>query len=205
MYRFTLESFKITETRSLHCDTDYVSVSLAAGSAPLTRTRAMGALNNGTFKVDLPLDAASTSDRYAIVYTYAIVSSGHGSSEIVQKALQQAGTRLAQKAVEAAAKAVGNEIGAALGASIGTTAVPVMGTALGAVAGWLVGEVGSILFANCDGPVAAGVRVFTPADLAAKTRHGQVLTQIDHHPGTCSSLGCGSNSNDYVTWTVRAI
>jgi hypothetical protein len=206
MYRFTLESFKITDTRSLHHDTDYVSVSLAAGSiSPVTQIKAMGNLNNGTFRVDLPLDAASVSDRDAILYTYAIVNNGHGSADAVQNALRQAGTRLAQKAADAAAKAVGSEIGAVLGASIGTTAVPVVGTALGTIAGWLMGEVGSILFANCDGPVAAGVRVFTPADLAAKTQNGQVLTQIDHHPGIDSPHGCGHNSSYYVTWTLKAI
>jgi hypothetical protein len=46
--------FRITDTRSRHEDTDYVSISLAVGSAaPITKTKAMGNLNNGTFEPGL--------------------------------------------------------------------------------------------------------------------------------------------------------
>jgi hypothetical protein len=205
MYTFSLDSFQITDTRSLHRDTDYVSVSLAIGSAPaITKTKAMGDLNNGTFKVGLSFDNVVVQPNQPVVFTYAIVNNGHGSQASVEKSLQQAGTQLADKAAQAAAQAVGAEIGSVLGASIGTAAVPVVGTALGALTGWLVGEIGTVLFANCDGPVAAGVHVFSGADLAARTAGGKALTQTDHNPGTDSPHGCGGNSNYYVTWSVRA-
>jgi hypothetical protein len=204
-YTFSMDSFRITDTRSAHEDTDYVSISLAVGSAPpITKTKAMGNLNNGTFKVGLEFDSVSVGSDMPVVFTYAIVNNGHGSQANVEQSLQKAGTQLAQKAAEAAAKAVGAEIGSALGASIGTAAVPVVGTALGALAGWLVGEIGGFLFANCDGPVAAGVHVFKGADLASQTGGGKVLTQTDHNPGTNSPTGCGSNSNYYVSWSVKA-
>ena len=61
-----------------------------------------------------------------------------------------------------------------------------------------------ILFANCDGPVAAGVHVFTGAELASPTLGGKVLTETDHNPGTDSPTGCGRNSNYYVTWSIRS-
>ena len=62
MYMFSLDSFRITDTRSLHKDTDYASLSLAVGSAPaLTKTKAMGDLNNGTFKVGLTFDNVAVS------------------------------------------------------------------------------------------------------------------------------------------------
>jgi hypothetical protein len=203
-YTFGLDSFRITNTRSRHEDTDYVSISLAVGSAPpMTKTKAMGNLNNGTFKVGLTFDNVSVGNNVPVVITYAIVNNGHGSQADVEKSLEKAGTQLAQKAAEAAAKAIGAEIGTALGASIGTAAVPVVGTALGAVAGWLVGQIGGVLFANCDGPVAAGVHVFTGADLASKTSGGRVLTETDHNPGTDSPTGCGSNSDYFVTWSVK--
>jgi hypothetical protein len=204
-YSFSLDSFRITDTRSLHKDTDYVSISLAVGSAPpMTKVKKMGDLNNGTFKTGLLFDNVSVADTVPVVFTYTIVNNGHGSQANVEKALQQAGTQLAQKASEAAARAVGAEIGSLLGASIGTAAVPIVGTALGALAGWLVGEIGGILFANCDGPVAAGVHVFTGAELASATRGGTVLTETDHNPGTDSPTGCGRNSNYYVTWSIRS-
>jgi hypothetical protein len=200
-----MDSFRITDTRSRHEDTDYVSISLAVGSAPpITKTKAMGNLNNGTFKVGLAFDNVSVGSDDPVVFTYAIVNNGHGSQADVEKSLVKAGTQLAGKAADAAAKAVGTEIGSVLGASIGTAAVPVAGTALGALAGWLVGEIGGVLFANCDGPVAAAVHVFKGADLASKTGNGKILTNTDHNPGTDSPVGCGGNSNYYVTWSVRA-
>jgi hypothetical protein len=204
-YTFAMDSFRITDTRSRHEDTDYVSISLAVGSAPpMTKTKSMGDLNNGTFKVGLSFDNIAVASNVPVAFTYAIVNNGHGSQADVEKSLEKAGTTLAQKAAEAAAKAIGAEIGSALGASIGTAAVPIVGTALGAVAGWLVGEIGGFLFANCDGPVAAGVRVFHGSDLAAQTSGGKVLTQTDHNPGTDSPTGCGSNSNYFVTWSIRS-
>jgi hypothetical protein len=66
-----------------------------------------------------------------------------------------------------------------------------------------VGEVGTILFANCDGPVAAGVHVFTGAELTSMTTGGKAVTQTDHNPGTDSPHGCGGNSNYFVTWSIR--
>jgi hypothetical protein len=204
-YTFAMDSFQITNTRSLHEDTDYVSISLAVGSAaPVTKVKAMGNLNNGTFKPGLTFDNIVVGPTTPIVFNYAIVNNGHSSGVKVEQALQQTGTQLAQKAAEAASKAIGTEIGSVLGASIGTAAVPIVGTALGALAGWLVGEVGTILFANCDGPVAAGVHVFTGAELASMTTGGKTVTQTDHNPGTDSPHGCGSNSNYYVTWSIRA-
>jgi len=204
-YTFSLDSFRITDTRSRHEDTDYVSVSLAVGSAaPVTKTKAMGNLNNGTFEVGLTFDGVAVGGAVPVVLTYAIINNGHSSQADVEKSLEKAGTQLAQKAAEAAARAVGAEIGSVLGASIGTAAVPVVGTALGALAGWMVGEIGGLLFANCDGPVAAGVHVFTGSDLASKTGAGKVVSETDHNPGTDSPTGCGSNSNYYVTWSIKS-
>jgi hypothetical protein len=203
-YTFSMDSFRITDTRSRHEDTDYVSISLAVGSAPpLTKTKAMGNLNNGTFKVGLTFDNVSVGSDEPVVFTYTIVNNGHGSQVDVEKSMEKAGSQLAQKAADAAAKAIGTEIGSALGASIGTAAVPVVGTALGALAGWIVGEVGGVLFANCDGPVAAAVHVFKGADLASQTGNGRIMAQTDHNPGTDSPAGCGSNSNYYVAWSVK--
>lgn len=204
-YSFAMDSFRITDTRSAHKDTDYVSISLAVGSAaPITKVKAMGDLNNGTFKPGVSFDNVVVDPTMPVVFNYTIVNNGHSSKAKVEQALQQAGTQLAQKAAEAASKAIGAEVGSLLGASIGTATVPIAGTALGALAGWLVGEVGTILFANCDGPVAAGVHVFTGAELASMTSGGKVVTQTDHNPGTDSPHGCGRNSNYFVTWSVRA-
>ena len=89
-YSFSLDSFRITDTRSLHKDTDYVSISLAVGSTPpVTKVKKMGDLNNGTFKTGLLFDNVPVADTAPVVFTYTIVNNGHGSQANVEKALQQ--------------------------------------------------------------------------------------------------------------------
>ncbi len=204
-YQFSLDNFKITNTRSLHKDTDYVSVSLAVGNRPpVTKTKAMGDLNNGTFNVGLSFDNIQVGDNETAVFSYAIVNNGHASSSAVQSALQKATSTLASKGADAAAKVIGQEIGSVVGASIGTAVIPIVGTALGALAGWLVSSAIGVAFANCDGPVAAGMHPLTAAQLKSGTAGGKAITQTDHNPGTDSATGCGSNSNYFVTWSVHA-
>jgi hypothetical protein len=204
-YNFSLDSFTIFNTRSRHTDTDYVSASVAvAGRPTMTKVVAMGDLNNGTFSPELGLTNVPVDDDQAVVFTYAIVNNGHGGPSAVEQALTQATSALANKGVEIAVQSGSTAIGAALGASLGTGVVPLIGTALGALAGWIVSEVGSLLFANCDGPVAAGVRAFTGAQLRAATAYGAFLNVTENNPGTDSPAGCGSNSNYDTTWTISA-
>ena len=49
---FSLDSFRITDTRSRHNDTDYATVSITVGSNPaVTKTVRVGDVNNGTHNV----------------------------------------------------------------------------------------------------------------------------------------------------------
>jgi hypothetical protein len=192
-FSFVFESFKITDTRSLHEDTDYASFTLlvnsAAGSGtPKTLTKKMGDLNNGTFPVNLsfPVVSIGSSDRVAL--NYLIVNSGHKNPSQIVSTLESAGGKLA----------VGAMTG--LGASIGSV-IPGFGTALGALAGWLAGEITGLINANCDGTVAAEQNTFTLNDLLAKTAKGR-FTQTTKHPGTDSPHGCGGNSMYFVTWHI---
>jgi hypothetical protein len=204
-YSFALDSFRISGTRSPREDTDYVSISLAVGTAaPITKVKSMGDLDNGTYKPGLSIDNIAVEATTRVVFNYAIINNGHGPRAKVEQALQLAGTRLARKTADAASKAVGAEVGSLLGTSLGTAAVPVVGTALDAVSGWLVGEIGSMLFGDCDGAVAAGIHVFTGAELASMAANRKVMTQTDHNPGIDVSHGCGRSSNYYVTCSVRS-
>lgn len=196
-YTISVDSVRITNTRSLHEDTDFATASVTVGTGqPQTQTKALGNLNNGTHPVGLTFSGITVPAGQKVVLSYAMVNNGHGSPSEVQTMLTQAGNTLANKAAQAAATAIGGAIGAELGSSIGSAAVPIIGTALGALAGWLVGELTGIIFADCDGPVAAGVHVFTAEDLQ------KAQSQSDHTPGTDSAWGCGSNSEYYVNWST---
>jgi hypothetical protein len=204
-YSFAVDSFVIHNTRSRHTDTDYISASVAvAGRPALKASQKLGDLNNGTYRTAMNFQDVAVADNETAVFTYAIVNSGHTDPNAAEKTLEQAVSTLAQKGAQIAATAVGGAIGAELGASIGTAVVPIIGTALGALAGWVVSSAGTLLFANCDGTVAAALHAFTGAQLRAGTNQGRHLSATDHHPGTDSPTGCGSNSNYDVNWSILA-
>jgi len=197
-FSFVLESFQITDTRSLHKDTDYVSFSLIVkpqkgkGIAH-TLKKAMGDLNNGTFNVNLSFPNVVVNATDTVKLNYLIVNSGHKSPSEVESLLEKAGTDLLS--------AAGNAGGDALE---GLIPVPFLGSALGALGKWLGGEISCIINANCDGMVAAEQATFKYADLLARTQKGP-FTQTTKHPGSDSPTGCGRNSTYFVTWQMLEV
>ncbi len=169
---------------------------------PQTLTKSMGNVNNGTHPVNLSFSPIAIDLDDTVVFNYLILNNGHSSQQTVDNALTQAGTSLAKAGAQAAATAIGSGVGALVGASVGSAVVPLIGTALGALAGWLVSELTGIIFANCDGPVAAEQATFTGWQLHTATLGGAVLRRTTTHPGTDSATGCGSNSVYKVTWSV---
>lgn len=197
-YTFTLDSFRITDTRSRHNDTDFVSFTLMlkAGNGngmPQTVKKAMGDVNNGVHPINLSFANVTVDPASSVVLNYLIVNSGHQNPSQIESTLESTGTSLAVKGATA--------LGAAAGSFI---PIPALGTLLGAGAGFLAGKLTSILNANCDGPVAAEQNTFTGADLLAKTAGG-VFSHTTKHPGTDSPIGCGSNSVYYVTWHIQRV
>ncbi len=193
-FSFTLDSFQITDTRSLHEDTDYVSFTLlvrqvGGTGTPQTLTKYMGDVNNGVHGVNLSFPRVTVNPGQEVVLNYLIVNSGHKSASQIVSTLESAGTKLA------------TEGGTAAGAAIGSV-IPGLGTALGAIAGWLAGQLVSLLNANCDGAVAAEQNTFKYDDLVNKTAHGK-FAHATRHPGTDSAHGCGGNSMYIVNWHMQ--
>jgi hypothetical protein len=191
---FSLDSFRITDTRSRHEDTDYVSFTLlvrdgSGKGTPQTLKKSMGNLNNGTFTVGLSFPNVVVPAGGSVVFNYLIVNSGHSSESTIDNALESVGGSLAEKGLVAG------------GTALGTAILPGLGTILGAIGGWLAGEIKGILVANCDGPVAAEQVTMNYNDLMAKTANGPDKVETKH-PGTDSATGCGSNSMYYVTWHI---
>lgn len=195
-FTFILDSFRITDTRSRHQDTDYVSFTLlnapaAGGGTPQTLTKSMGNLNNGTFKVGLQFSNIVVDPKGQVTMNYLIADSGHSSESEVYSLLDKAASALASKGATAAGAAIGSAI-----------PIPLLGPLLGAAAGWLVGEASSLLDPNCDGAVAAAQDVFPYQNLVNLTASGP-HTQVTTHAGSSSPDGCGGNSMYYVTWIVQ--
>ena len=194
-YKFTLKSFKITDTRSVHEDTDFASIAVAVGTGtPITLpAKSMGNLNNGTYQVNLTIPAA-VADTQAVDFSYSIVNSGYDKN-----ALEQALKSLVSDAANKGAKAGGTAGGTAVAGPVGGAIGGYVGDKAG---GWAVGKLVNIIFANCDGSVAAGDHIYSGAELAAQTANGRTITITDNNPGTDSPYGCGSNSRYYATWSI---
>jgi len=203
----SLDSYTITDTRSRHEDTNYCTVSITVGTNDaVTKTQSMGDQNNGTFHPGLGVSADVPTDQSVpVVLSYVILNNGHGSQADVEKGIKAALSALGQAGAKAASGAIGPAVGSELGAILGTAVVPLVGTAIGALAGWVTGEVGNILFANCDGVVATGVHIYTSTDLANQTANGHKITETVSHPGTDSEKGCGSNSEYSTATTISSI
>lgn len=176
-YEFTLESFQILNTRSLHNDTDHVSFALKVGNKVYpAKVKHMGDVNNGTHKVNLSFkDVEIPKEDTKIVLTYLIMNNGH-SQDKVSAWLKKGAEALLSKGAEA----VGGPWGVVVG---------------------IVGDLGlNILFANCDGWVAGDCIQLTGREVEG---WGQSHRVTRNYPGMDSPTGCGSNSDYRVTWSVK--
>jgi hypothetical protein len=206
-YTFSLDSFEIRTTRSgsifsgLATDTDYVTFGVAVGGGqPQLQTKSMGDLGKGTFSVGLMFGYIAVADFEPVIVNYLIVNSSQGPSE-VDAYLKNATTQLANAGVKAAADAIAAGAGALAGAAIGGVVVPILGSALGALGGWLISEVWRVLWPDCDGPVATRQTPFLGRDLWLKTAAGPLRFSTEH-PGIDSPPGCGANSDYVVNWSI---
>jgi hypothetical protein len=68
-------------------------------------------------------------------------------------------------------------------------------------AGTWLQRLGNVLFADCDGTVAAHSVTLNQTQLA-QIIAGSPLKSTDFNPGTDSPTGCGGNSRYYVTWSI---
>jgi hypothetical protein len=191
---FTLNSFKITDTRSRHKDTVYVSVAVAVNKNPPISlpTKFMGDLNNGTYQVNLSITNVEVSPQDRVTFSYSMINSGYNKSNVEQK-LQQVAEAAASQGAQAGGAAAGGVIGGPVGSAIGKEA-----------ASWILGKLEGVVFADCDGTVAAAVHSYTGTQLAELTGSGKVLSTTDENKGTDSPRGCGGNSHYFVTWSLSA-
>ena len=194
---FTMDSFGISNTRSLHNDTDFVTLSATVGgNPPVFATKSMGDVNNGTHSVGLSIEVDIPDDDTIVVFNYLIMNSGHGGSSDTQRIAQSALSTVAEEIIHHKAVTAG-------AIAVGSILVPFFVSALAAIAGVLtVVEAGLLLFANCDGLVAAGAIPFTCSDLIKRTNSGQTIPQNTDHPGLDSPDGCGSNSHYTTACTI---
>ena len=178
-YIISVDAFHISNTRSVHEDTDYVSLAVQAGTQePLKGSFFAGDVNNGDHAVRLKVGPVSVAANEGLTFSYLVLNKGHSgtTSDILEK-VGQASVAL---------------LGGALGAS---------GATLSVVNG-ILNELFSIIFADCDGTVASDKIVVPRAQLDDWTDPAGGHSEKRHYPGSNSPTGCGSNSIYDVTWSI---
>jgi hypothetical protein len=145
-FSFTFDYFTILETRSRHLDTDFATFSVgvntpADGKSP-SKNKSMGNLNNGSFAVNLVFPNVTVNPGDKVYFSYLVVNAGHTAPGEIETLIETTAGKLATAG------------GAALAGAIIGSSVPLVGTILGALAGYLTSELESVFTADCDGPVA---------------------------------------------------
>jgi hypothetical protein len=144
-YRFSLDSFEILDTRSVHNDTDSIAVSITVGGQPpQTLTMKTGDVNNGTHNVGLAFAPVNVDLSDFVIFNYLILNSGHADQKAIDDQLTGVAKTLSAKGVQAATEAIGKGLASLVGAVIGNASllavvVVVTRSACHATtAGWLV-------------------------------------------------------------------
>jgi hypothetical protein len=212
-YSFSVDHVHVTVTRSLDSDTDMAVASVGAGNWPvLTATQGTGDIGGLTN----PKEAQFTNLAFAPVtvelcetsiFQYLIVNAGNVDTKALDAALTKAVGSITDDLVKTAAKGIGAGVAVMVGLEVlgDTIFIPVAGSLLASLAGWLYDKLGEIVFADCDGIVAAETasNLILGRDLYLATKDGPLSTTTTHQ-GVDSPDGCGSNSVYEVTWTVSS-
>jgi hypothetical protein len=177
-YTFSLDSFHIDNTRSLHEDTDVVSVALKVDGQTIgPEISRVGDVNNGDHPVGLSIGPILVDRPDArIEFNFQILNSGHQDDAEMDDLLRQGADSLI------AAEFSGGQFWAAAA----TEAISLL-TGLFTV--------------DCDGPVAIHAVALTGDKLNTLTHDDGVHTESKFFPGVDSAVGCGSNSKYTVTWS----
>jgi hypothetical protein len=206
-YSFSVDFVTAVEPRSLNADTDTAQVTLKVGNWK-SATVIEGIPNiGGTHPSQwgparLTIGPVIVELCDSVAFNYTIVNKGDPTPDLMEKAMNLAGRKLADLAIDSVSKGLSAGFDAITGVEISSLlTVPVLGPLLGLIEGWLFDELKSIVFADCDGIVAVEQPVYLGRDLHQLMAGGE-LRKTTQHPGTDSNWGCGENSLYEVTWTV---
>lgn len=199
-FDFLVPSLTVKNPRALFTDTDFATIAAATLAPDGTQiakygptSKYLGDLGKGR-SVDpgMSLTGIDVPDGGSVALTFVVVNRG-----------AWAGDSQALDAMDAVGGAV---IGALIQGSIAGTSAAVGVTIFPAVAltalvlGVLEGL--SIIFADCDGTVVAGAMTIGKTELLSNAVE-QPWEMTDDYPGTDSPVGCGSNSDYTVTYTIE--
>jgi len=213
LYTFALENFHIDNTRSRHEDTDEVTFGLQVGSRQFPiQSFSAGDVNNGDHGVNLFYRFVSISDPMSpVAFSYEIYN---GDASKLSVDLLTLDKRLLAQSVDDTIKTSGADTGFANFSSGEAGAdIPMLDkdNPFANTSDWstvffesIFVDIGSFLFPDCDGFVAADAigRTKSQWDALINSTGGVTFRKSLRYPGSDSPSGCGSNSDYTVTWSV---
>jgi hypothetical protein len=152
-YKFSLPKVHICEIRSRYNDTLYVSVAVQVGDRKASTSRYLGDQKPSWLPLGDSVTIEVGEDETAVM-AYDLVNSGHTSRPQMENTMKS----LVEKLADAAQSSDMVWL---------------------KVAGWVLKNVLSWIFADCDGAVLAGVQRFDGSDLEQKLSSGQKIAGND--------------------------
>lgn len=218
LYTVSIDSMDVHTTRSLYQDTDYGSATLGIGHWPIASASAnIGDVGTGGYALyNLSFGPLIVELCEPVVLTYSIVNSGNSNlAKAIVTALATAGAQATsdflKNLINPPSKVEAYTVPAPGSLTDGLTTAVVSGLGGGLVAGipgaaltFLVNSLLAIMFTDCDGVVATGIKGFQKGqDLETILRDipTHKLEANTLHPGTDSNTGCGANSSYTVYWS----
>lgn len=213
-YAFSVDFVTAQKTRALLTDTDAAVGAVAPGNAATqTATQWIGDIGGPdpsqaqTNLIDITPVTVDLAEPMS--FSYQVVNNGHADQSKILAALASGSNSLSLAATSSMEQDIEQGIAKIVTVTIESATkitIPVVGSILGAIENWLLGQLTSIVFANCDGLVAVEMRAMMGSDLLRLVGNGaQKFTTTTAHQGTDSATGCGSNSVYEVTWSIQPV
>jgi len=187
-FSLVLDAVQITQIRSDHTDTDYVSLAWMVNpenglGTPQVLSKSMGNLKSGIFPVGLSFPGITVNPSDTLVFNYLVVNCGGASSSDAESAITSVGIELLSA-------------GSGLG-------VPQLASALQVLSEWLYQAFYNKCESPCDGTVAVEQDTFSYAELVAATANGPCNRTTEHPGNPADAHTCGSGGNPsiyFVNW-----
>ena len=188
-FSISVDTFQITDTRSVHTDTNHGSISFRVvdefdNEGTSYNFPEYGNYNNGTYAGNLVCAPLTVNPNIPLTFNYLILNAGFTNPTSAHSVLQDVGTQMVQ-----------------------SSSYPAFASCLQQVATQYAATFNTILRPGCDGLVAAEQNTFTFAELLSRTA-GTPATfrQSTTHIGPTIAHSCNPRPSHYiVNWSLSQV
>lgn len=207
-FDFSVRSMTVKDPRSLENDTDFATIAattLAPDGTQITKygptSKYLGDLGKGqTVDPGMSLTGIDVPDGGSVTLAFVVLNRGSwiGDSQALD-AMDAVGGAVIGALIQGSISSTPTVVA---GATVTTTSISIFPAVALTVLVLGILEGLSVIFADCDGTVVGGGMTIGKTELLANAV-GQPWEISDDYPGTDSPVGCGSNSDYTVTYSLQ--